>query len=277
MIEAALSDRPIKMESLIRRLVYLGPNTDEDTVRVLLRRREESLPRIIRMVRGEDLWDLDKGYSTWAPICAVHLLSAMGGKNAIEAVVDAIGKHHDEVGDWITEDAASVLAAFGTDAFDALAEMISDRRLEEFCRGAAARALLMISKGDSEVRQKSIALLRQVISNEDDSRLARSILVDEFAEFKDRDSLELIKSLFERGLVDTSDVTYEVVLRVYAGEYDDLNHSTPENPLGIFKRDPGNFYRKTNKSTWLSGEIGRNHACPCGSGRKFKKCCMMLK
>jgi uncharacterized protein YecA (UPF0149 family) len=23
-----------------------------------------------------------------------------------------------------------------------------------------------------------------------------------------------------------------------------------------------------------AGRVGRNHPCPCGSGRKFKKCCL---
>lgn len=29
-----------------------------------------------------------------------------------------------------------------------------------------------------------------------------------------------------------------------------------------------------NKTDLRSGEIGRNDACPCGSGKKYKKCCM---
>jgi len=24
----------------------------------------------------------------------------------------------------------------------------------------------------------------------------------------------------------------------------------------------------------ITGRVGRNHHCPCGSGRKFKKCCL---
>ena len=25
------------------------------------------------------------------------------------------------------------------------------------------------------------------------------------------------------------------------------------------------------------GKVGRNHPCPCGSGKKFKKCCWMTE
>lgn len=41
------------------------------------------------------------------------------------------------------------------------------------------------------------------------------------------------------------------------------NGHTPEEILGMFKRGP---VRKTQK-------VGRNELCPCGSGKKYKKCC----
>lgn len=52
--------------------------------------------------------------------------------------------------------------------------------------------------------------------------------------------------------------------------------------LHIFKAD--SFYRKTNEGEFLkenpdmpddiaSRKIGRNDPCPCGSGKKYKKCC----
>ena len=30
-------------------------------------------------------------------------------------------------------------------------------------------------------------------------------------------------------------------------------------------------------SSFASGRIGRNDPCPCGSGKKFKKCCLVTK
>jgi SEC-C motif/Protein of unknown function (DUF1186) len=262
---------------MVERLLNLGTRTDDETISSLLRRKEESRPLLTKLVGDEDLWETDSGYSTWAPICAIHLLSVMGGRDAVGAVGKAIREHHDETGDWITEDAPSVLSAFGADAFEVLAEMVLDRDLEEFCRSAASRALLMMSGNNEELRQRSISLLRDAISAEKDDMLARSILTDDLCEFKDPDSLEFIRSLFQMNLIDKFHLTYEEVLNVYAGKYDEMGYNVPSNPLDIFSKSSSNFYRRTDKSPWLDRrKVGRNENCPCGSGKKFKKCCMTL-
>jgi SWIM/SEC-C metal-binding protein len=40
--------------------------------------------------------------------------------------------------------------------------------------------------------------------------------------------------------------------------------------------DLGDFERKLNPPTveYSSEKIGRNESCPCGSGKKYKKCCI---
>ncbi|WP_407637202.1 SEC-C metal-binding domain-containing protein [Candidatus Nitrososphaera gargensis] len=50
----------------------------------------------------------------------------------------------------------------------------------------------------------------------------------------------------------------------------------------MFNPGPGNFYRKNTPSPKSKGhnsgktKVGRNDPCPCGSGRKFKKCCLKM-
>ena len=41
--------------------------------------------------------------------------------------------------------------------------------------------------------------------------------------------------------------------------------STPSNPDNVIHLNP------------LAGKIGRNAPCPCGSGKKYKKCCLLVK
>jgi len=54
----------------------------------------------------------------------------------------------------------------------------------------------------------------------------------------------------------------------------DKEIGTEDNPLPLIsfkdrsKKNPGN---NTNSTT--SRKIGRNDPCPCGSGKKYKKCC----
>lgn len=286
----------LPVEMLIGRLAKLGPNSDKETLDSILARREEALPYLVQMATDKEYWELDKGYSVWTPISAMHLLSVIGGRQALEPVERAIRTYYDDTGDWLTEDMPSVLAAFGPEAFDLLAGMVRDAKLDDFVRSGGARALLMISRSNEDVRRKSIELLREVVSKES-SRHVRTLLVDTLIEFKDAESLEFVKPFFDTGMIDTGFLTYRDVLRVYAGEYDDLRHDIPKDPMEIFSPDTPNIYRMTVEPSArpihqpierlgpvsndrlkmlprTSKKTGRNDPCPCGSGKKYKMCCL---
>lgn len=42
---------------------------------------------------------------------------------------------------------------------------------------------------------------------------------------------------------------------------------------GVVKIDNGKFYAANGRILAMSKEPSRNAPCPCGSGRKYKKCC----
>ena len=54
----------------------------------------------------------------------------------------------------------------------------------------------------------------------------------------------------------------EINARIAAGDFSPGTYFPPEEPVPV--RDPD------DTSTW--GKVGRNEACPCGSGKKFKHC-----
>jgi len=47
----------------------------------------------------------------------------------------------------------------------------------------------------------------------------------------------------------------------------------------IFKQDTRSMFQSVVKSMFkpYGKKIGRNTPCPCGSGRKYKKCCLGKK
>jgi uncharacterized protein YchJ len=71
------------------------------------------------------------------------------------------------------------------------------------------------------------------------------------------------------------------------------NNRVAKNSLEIFKDTPDNFYRNSNQGKYIKNdneykksttakkilnkkEIGRNDPCLCGSGKKYKKCCLKI-
>jgi uncharacterized protein YchJ len=266
-------------------MIGSGRNVSVETVESMLRRRDEALPFLIDIVKSDRYWRSD-GVEAWAPISAMHLLALIGGGEALDAVVYATYNYTEEMGDWLTEDLPSILAHFGADAYGTLLSTVNDDRLEPFARNSAARALHAISRKDQNLRKQAVDALKNAIMSEKDC-LARTLLVDVLIEFKDPDTLQFVRSLFEKELIDTSTLTIEEVEGVYAGEYDDILHRDDVDPMDLFRkkaveymtpvdsdmiRDEAKFHH--GQQAAKKRKIGRNEPCPCGSGKKYKKCCL---
>ena len=54
-----------------------------------------------------------------------------------------------------------------------------------------------------------------------------------------------------------------------SNEMDEMTKDLPK-PQSLKGKNKVNFITETRKSK----KIGRNEKCPCGSGKKYKKCCL---
>ena len=87
----------IPIQDLIERFARLGPNTEFNIIEQLLSRKDESLPYIIEIAQNDKYWFPDDGeYSSWTPVCALHLLSVIGGPEAINAFINSIKEYYDD-------------------------------------------------------------------------------------------------------------------------------------------------------------------------------------
>ena len=204
---------------------------------------------------------------------------------------------------------SSILAQFGPDAFNTLIDIIKDRSFDIWVRGGVIRSLLMIANNNPEIATKSIPIIKDLIL-EEQNKVNRTILLNEFIEFKDKDSFQFIKSLFERKRVEESAVTFHEYVQVLNGEFDYLGNTVIKDPLRIFGEPENNQNNEVTKYeddeyTYLDSQddlsipefdeetdeetknnirhiekekkIGRNELCSCGSGKKYKKCCLKVK
>lgn len=81
----------------------------------------------------------------------------------------------------------------------------------------------------------------------------------EFAKTKTRDNKKDLYNIFE---------LYDEVINCWAGYNEDDEDGTE------FDDDYDFNYRPTIPIQAVSTKIGRNEPCPCGSGKKYKKCCI---
>ncbi len=141
----------------------------------------------------------------------------------------------------MTEDLPSVLAYFGPSAFDKLASALCVGKLEPFARNTVGRALHTIARKNENMREKIIQVFVNAIANEK-NLLARTLLADVLIEFKEGNTLPLVRSLFSRNLLDRDCLRPAEVEDVYAGKYDDIMHEDDVDPMDLFRKDKQKWY-----------------------------------
>ena len=246
-------------------------------------KRGDAIFHLRRILQDGRYWytELKDFGEAWAPIHAIHILAMIKSREALELLLDVIRYRGEDLSDWLTESVPYLLVAFGEDAIPRLEEFTEDETLESFARGTGATALAKLAKKfpsrEAEVKSHLIKLL----STTNDITFG-SLVADELAEFHDPSVLPEIRRAFAEGRIDESMNTEQDIEMVVNGTYADLD----EERFRRYTQDPANHFSRKNIEDLHSTEygkmdvvqvkskkVGRNDPCPCGSGKKYKKCC----
>ena len=266
----------LDVAGMISTLELDGIHTDEKTVCGILDMGEESFHLLARLATDDECWnDLDGDWLV--PICAIHLLAKMKHYRAHLAINTAIMGHYEETGDWLTEDMPYVLAHMGVGAIPAMAALMRYDGADMFVRGSAAEALIMIAMDNLEAKPGIVASIKDAARNEADIE-TRTVLVNVLLDLKDPDLYGYLKDSLERGFILDDHFDLDYLDGAYAGVYN-LSSRDPRDPLYIFSYHDENPYKHAGRGGYLAKshavrKVGRNERCPCGSGKKYKKCWM---
>jgi len=115
------------------------------------------------------------------------------------------------------------------------------------------------------------------------------LIVEDLAQFKDPMAIKEIELAFTKGLVDEYYIDLVKVKRIYRTPDDDMRYQRDDwEPIEHFSQENIEYLdklhyveaekQKKSGSKLTKGKkkkkIGRNDPCPCGSGKKYKKCCL---
>ncbi len=216
----------------------------------------------------------------------------------------------DLFGDAVHELLPAALALFSRDGTDKIDKMLQDTSIDMYVRWSAANTYIFLVRDGAITRGTGVAKLqdqlKQCIAKEDHELVAP--IICELSNLAADEALETIKEAYGRGLVDTDIVDLKFVeSRIADGEKTlqdtlqccrptgmpdtiaELSHwaafrekptrpakiPVPQNPVPR----PKFLLRDSAPSKPVAtirsdrAAVGRNDPCPCGSGKKFKKCC----
>ena len=248
------------------------------------------VPELIRMSLDEALNEAaTKSSWVWAP---VHAWRALAELRAGEAVVPLLGllRRIDEAqDDWVGEQMPRVLGHIGSAALGPVAAYLADAAHGDWARVAAGQSLRWIATKHPELRGECVAVLtRQLEKFADQSDTMNAFLVSPLLDLRAVESLPVMERAFAAGLVDES----------VCGDYEDMEielglkqqRDRPRKPnklaeLGMKLRAVAQSHAKLDAimsnpdilspalPLRAAAKVGRNDPCPCGSGKKYKKCC----
>jgi hypothetical protein len=248
-------------------------------------RRPGLAPRLIALIDEEELWTAHDP-SAWAPIHATFIVAAMKPAGGLDAVLRALERSAKNEETFLMDVADSLLAAFGPESVPAL--VAAFEHASPYPRIWINDALAHLAVAHPKTRDAVRAHLRRV-GLEDKRKEVASCAAQNLLGLGGEPDRDALSVFVDRGLVDEAD-EYSIPpaldwLRFYdpdaIAERQEDGEEPEEEVDEMIAADPALdvLSRLDEPSSGpapivnAEAKVGRNDPCPCGSGRKYKKCC----
>lgn len=195
----------------------------------------------------------------------------------------------DTFGDFVTESLCRVLASTYSGDLTLLNQLIESDNVDDFVRSAGLSAYVVMYTSGSLSREQVVAYFKSLY----DSKLTKEYtyvwdsLVCCSCDIYPKELLPHIRQAFEQELVDPGSITYYDVQMQLDEGFDQtlsnmrsmgrglIGHPCEELQYLDKKDEKLKVIKQMIKSkVQKAPKIGRNEPCFCGSGKKYKKCCL---
>ena len=287
----------ITAEKLLHKLEMAGRYPRPDLVEAIWERREETEPLLLTMFQESfhDDWDNDDDPRWYRLVHAGKFMVSWQNLSALPIFGQFYGtddEYFEDMLEWFEED----LVYYGPVAIPHLKKAASKDTGGEWAYGPglSGSILTRIATHYPETRDEIIAFFRSLLPTLDEIPSLEGLneawgnIASELGMLADEESREVILALCDAKLIEGDFFGKKYYLRSMNKGY---NPQPPPEPYDLRKD-----YRQTYEShqqnlreeairrkeerenrirqaTQRSGpKIGRNDPCPCGSGKKYKKC-----
>jgi hypothetical protein len=205
----------------------------------------------------------------------------------------------DLAGDLVTQDLGRILASVSDGDIGGMTSLVENERANGYVRSAAMDGLVTLVVCGKRIREELMAYFSSLFHKLDRRpSQAWNGLVSACADLGPDEVVEEIHQAYEDGLVESGYIGWKDIERALAlgkeaaieelkGRYSLITDVADE--LGwwaCFREDVWSIGRRKAPLTLpqfdlatpkpirrAQPKVGRNDPCPCGSGKKFKKCC----
>ncbi len=209
--------------------------------------------------------------------------------------------------DMLTESFWNPIYHIANANLDSLSPFLQEENINTYCKSAVATVAEQVGFHQPERRQEVIQwyekILVYLLDNKDNEALLdmtlNGFLINDLLQLRAKESLPIIEKMFQANIVDT----------LFSGDFKGVQEGMNQPPRLYHARELFNniferyddalknwsyYQKKTSKAPKLPQsstvskplpspaifkkptykKVGRNESCPCGSGKKYKKCCL---
>ncbi len=242
----------------------------------------EHVPELIRMATDDGLNNAGQdSLEVWAPLHAWRTLGQLRAVEAAKPLVRLFERLRDD--DWLHTELPKAFSLIGPTSIPAIAEFMADRGIEEICRISVPACLEKFAQDHPDHRDECVGVLaRQLSFYAINGTGLNAFLVASLVKLKATESIDLIRKAFFADCVDlivqgdVEDVEIEMGLRTVRDTPPPDVSLIPGLPRLDLDSDGDEGFGDFPTGTFTNPfkQIGRNDPCPCGSGKKFKRCCL---
>lgn len=280
----------------LKNLEWKQPEFLQSAVKEAIARREESIPHLLCVLEWaaqcDELAELeDSGYRLH--FVALFLLAQFRETRAFPFIEDMCRNMEPEglLDDLSFDGLERILASTCGGEITDLQAMIEDPDLQEGPRLAAMDALRVLICTNSIPRAQVSAYFGELFAGKLDRERGAvwDLLVTHCAEFGMTEHMDAIRAAYKDGLVDPSFGNWKAMeKRLKQPPESDIAEDYDAQMVDDALADLEDWYSQSEGQSEdeipSSGEapkpvvreepkVGRNDQCPCGSGKKYKKCC----
>jgi SEC-C motif len=280
--------------------------------RELIARGEEAARPLREILANEDYWYEGQGGDHWIVVHAINILGAMRDEQALPLLIEMVPHAYFSNHEAAVEVLPAALGYYGETAVEPYMKFINEYRGAHrdnpdfaHCRHTVSAGLTRIALNDEAVRPRVADFVTGLFADlQEDDRIFLSFSAGHPVALdkepgKER-GLKAVRAAYERGMIsqeiqgDFKEFT-RMVRERRPSLFNDLipdlfDFYSPEEikrrqkeraerqeddpyrpdaepliPVGYTMAERGGLKRNE--------KVGRNDPCPCGSGKKYKKCC----
>ena len=247
-------------------------------------------------------------------IHALSLLADLKDDSGLDVIFDILRQDVNYIETWLsdylTDDFCEIVYQLGSDKLDKLRSFIFEPNRYLYSRTLISTVLQQIALHEPQRRAEVIdcykSVINEILERQDDETIIDSewiaFLVSDLIDLRAMELTEQITELFHHGLVfegitgslshclidmiqvskiDRKKPTFENTIDRYKYYLDKWQYYKDEDDTDLPKIDEKRIYDgvitvKTIPTKVEKPKAGRNDPCPCGSGKKYKKCCLMV-